>query len=201
MSSRKILSAWRATATLGLVACAASVELVGQSVVVNPTKVEFTSADHQALLPSGEPAISKYVFQLWLAGVDPDTGAPVQETDLGKPPPVAGTTDLISVDRALTFLALPVGQEYFATVKAVGPAGDSRSDPSNLFVHLLGPNPPELVRVGPSANEIVLYARISCRRTCTAGGVSSAPRRPRQESRSRTPTSPRRRLRRRSPLP
>ncbi len=107
---------------------------------INPSMVEFTpSADHAALTPEGQPVVTEYRFEVWIQGA----AAPMQTTTLGKPAPESDGK--IRATPAL-LLAVPVGQTCYATVSAIGPTGEGRSLPSNLFERRLSPAPP--VNVG-----------------------------------------------------
>jgi hypothetical protein len=85
------------------------------------------------------------------------SGTPLKTLDLGKPVASPGSTT-VTVNEAQFLLGLPAGQEYVATVRVIGPAGENRSGPSNFFIHLYGPTPTSTPIVAGSANEVVLYA-------------------------------------------
>lgn len=109
---------------------------------LNPSTVEFTpSADHAVTLPTGEPAVTSYRFEIWVQGAT----AAWSSVPLDKPTPEADGK--IRATPAL-LLAVPVGQIYVAHVVAVGPAGEGRSDPSNAFTRADAPRSPVNVRVG-----------------------------------------------------
>jgi len=134
----------------------APVDLHAQ-ITVNPTKIEFTSPDHNTKLASGAATISKYVLEVWARGADPATATPATTSSLGKPAALPGTNDIV-VTGSTALLSLPAGYDFFATVKAIGPEGEARSPASNLFTRSTGPLPPEAPVVSGPAGEIVLYA-------------------------------------------
>ncbi len=150
LTLRRLLLALVASAVVFALAAPARAQ-----VVLNPTRIQFDSPDHNTTLPTGGYLIDHYVLEIWLQGVNPATGSPFQTVNLGRPDAVAGT-NTITVNRSELFIGLPVGQTYFATVTASGPVGDSRSYPSSAFVTVLPPAPPEDVGVVPA--EVVLYA-------------------------------------------
>lgn len=82
-----------------------------------PTAIVFQASVDHAL-------VTAYRLEIFAAGADPSTAAPVAASDLGKPAPDAAGD--ISVDRAVFFAALPAGS-YIATVSAAGSGGSSRS--------------------------------------------------------------------------
>lgn len=101
---------------------------------VNPRQIEFApSADHEATLPGGSPAVTRYELEIWAPGAT----APESSVDLGKPEPSDG---LITMQPGL-LIAMPVGREFRAIVAAIGPGGMSRSEPSNPFVRSGPPAP------------------------------------------------------------
>jgi hypothetical protein len=88
-----------------------------------PQTLTFTpSVDNSTLVLS-------YVLEVFPAGANSSTAKPAGTLNLGKPNVVSGA---ISANVGATIQALPSGS-YFATVKAVGAAGTSRSAPSNAF--------------------------------------------------------------------
>lgn len=97
--------------------------------VVNPRIVEFDpSADHDATLADGRPAVSHYDFEIYNVGAT----APFHTMSLGKPSP--GADGRIRVDFSNHVASWPLpGGTYEARVTAVGPAGSGRSTPSNPF--------------------------------------------------------------------
>jgi hypothetical protein len=125
-------------------------------IIINGTALIFDSPDHNAVLPTGDPAVTHYVLEVWLP-TSVASGTPLKTLDLGKPVPSPGSTT-ITVNQAQFLLGLPAGQDYVATVRVVGPAGESRSGPSNSFIRLYGPTPTSTPIVTGSANEVVLYA-------------------------------------------
>jgi hypothetical protein len=100
------------------------------AVVVQVKFVEFNSADHAAVRSDGQPVVSDYTLEVWTAGDDPSKATPAATSDLGKP---AGTSSFISVDQEVFLASLPKGITFFATVRANGPGGSSRSTASNTF--------------------------------------------------------------------
>jgi hypothetical protein len=107
-----------------------SVMVNNVTLIVNVKTVEFTSADHNALLSDGRPVISGYTLEIWTSGSNPSTATPYRTSDMGRP---ASTTTLISVNQEAFLASLPKGQQFFATVRATGPGGSSRSSGSSLF--------------------------------------------------------------------
>jgi hypothetical protein len=88
-----------------------------------PQTLTFTaSTDHNTLVLS-------YRFEVFTAGVNPSTTAPVTSQNVGKPSVVNGQ---ISVNVGSLIQSLASGS-YFATVSAIGSAGSTRSAPSNTF--------------------------------------------------------------------
>lgn len=98
-----------------------------QTVVVNPTTVEFTaSADHNALGLDGVALISRYDMRIYI-----ESGMTLVTTiALGKPTPLAGQ---ISVTNAAWFSPLQPNTRMVAKVVAVGPTGEAASTASNPF--------------------------------------------------------------------
>lgn len=125
-------------------------------IIINPTRVEFDSPDHHTTLPTSEAAITHYVLEVWPRST-PGTGTAVASLELGKPSVPAGSTT-VSLYVASFLLALTAGNDYVATVRAIGPAGESRSGVSNEFVRLDGPTPTSPPVVTDPANEIVIHA-------------------------------------------
>ena len=70
--------------------------------------------------------VSGYRAEIFAAGADPNMSAPAVTQDLGKPP--LDLTNHIAVDLTVTVRLLAPGN-YFATVVAVGPGGQTRSQP------------------------------------------------------------------------
>ena len=82
------------------------------------TGVAFTaSADHAT-------NVTSYRLEIFAASANPATSTPIASSDLGKPTPDA--TGTITVDRATFFGSLAAGQ-YLASVKAIGPGGQTQS--------------------------------------------------------------------------
>jgi hypothetical protein len=69
--------------------------------------------------------VTSYRLDVFANGASVGTAAPVASSNLGKPTPDPTTND-ITVDCATFFSALAPGT-YLATVSAIGPAGESRS--------------------------------------------------------------------------
>jgi hypothetical protein len=128
----------------------------GAQIVINPTRVEFDSPDHHAVLPTGEAAITYYVLEVWPRDT-PAAGTPVTTLELGKPS-LSAETDTVSLYVATFLLGVIPGTDFVATVLAVGPAGETRSSVSNQFVRLNGPTPTSPPVVTDPANEIVIHA-------------------------------------------
>lgn len=126
-------------------------------IIINPTRIEFDSPDHHAVLPTGEPAITRYALEIWPTDGTPGSGTAVATLELGKPTLSADTTT-VSLYVATFLLGLTAGVDYVGTVIAVGPAGESRSGISNEFIRLNGPTPTSAPVVSDSANEVVIYA-------------------------------------------
>jgi hypothetical protein len=109
---------------------AALVPTPGEAQLVqNPRTVEFNpSGDHNTTLPDGSAAVSRYDFEVYMAGAT----APFHTVDLGKPAP--GTDGKIRVDFSSQVASWPLpGGTYESRVSAVGPRGVGRSDASNQF--------------------------------------------------------------------
>ncbi len=123
--NRRLLSALILAVTAALPATA-----LGQtSLVNNPTTLVFTaSADHNALLADGRPAVDHYTFDVYVVG-----GAqPFQSTNIGKPVPAPD--GLVSYDFSGSVASWPLpGGNYESRVNAVGPTGSGVSDASNPF--------------------------------------------------------------------
>lgn len=116
-----------------------------QTPVNNPSAVAFTaSVDHDVIwTPApGQPGTAGPVLTNYLLEID-ENGAPVRTTDLGKPTP--SSTRQISVP--LTQTGLQQNHTYMVVVVAVGPGGNTRSDPAGPFgwfvtVPVIPPAPP-----------------------------------------------------------
>jgi hypothetical protein len=117
-----------------------------QTVVINPTTVLFiASADHNATVTvAGQtvPVLTRYELRIFLEGA----AAPVTTVDLGKPTPNAQNEVRMTPGE---LVGLPLGA-YTARVAAIGPAGESVSDPSNPFARVRAPAAPTAVRVSGS---------------------------------------------------
>jgi hypothetical protein len=99
------------------------------TLVVNPNEICFTSPDHGEL-EFGQPRISEYRLLLFLKGVNPTTGSPVQTISLGRPTPAAdGAIRISRTDLGAT----SIGNELFSTVDSVWSGGVVRSLASNFF--------------------------------------------------------------------
>jgi hypothetical protein len=112
-----------------------------QTLVINPTRAEFNaSVDHNAT--ENETAlVTNYELRVFAAGGT----VPVRVLNLAKPTPDAN--NLITADIVTLVRSLPVG-DYFATVAAKGPGGESISSPSNPFqVTVRAPVAPTNLRV------------------------------------------------------
>ena len=113
-----------------LVLCAyPSLPAHAQTNPVNPTTVTFTpSADDSALTAGGQPMVTSYSLQIYLAGA----AQPIISTSLGKPTP--DPDGVIRVNFSTLLVAWPLADgTYDARVAAVGPTGSGLSDPSNDF--------------------------------------------------------------------
>jgi hypothetical protein len=96
---------------------------------VDPATAEFAaSADHNAILSNGTPALTRYDLEFYNVGA----ASPFQVASLGKPSPGAGGIIRVALTSVLTSLPSP-GIVYEARVAAVGPGGVGRSTPSNTF--------------------------------------------------------------------
>jgi hypothetical protein len=98
--------------------------------VQNPRFVEFDpSTEHNVTLSTGQPAVSRYDFEIYLAGA----AAPFYTMSLGKP--AIDTDGKVRYDFSAQIASWPLpGGTYESRVTAVGPNGTGRSDPSNQFV-------------------------------------------------------------------
>lgn len=111
-------------------------------VVTNPTAAEWESADHNALMADGmTPVVLRYDVCWRYIGA----AACFMTTDLGKPAQV-GTQNghpLIRADIQAIIRPLPTTNVFEATMKAVGPGGESPwSTPSNGFQRGAVPSTP-----------------------------------------------------------
>jgi hypothetical protein len=89
---------------------------------IPPTLTFTASTDHATLVLS-------YRVDVFKAGVNPSTTAPVVSLNLGKPAVVSGQ---ITVNVGSSMQSLAPGS-YFSTVSAIGSASSRRSAPSNTF--------------------------------------------------------------------
>jgi hypothetical protein len=99
------------------------------SITVNPAPLsgERTLLFH----PSADHAVvTSYRVEIFVAGANPLSAAPVRAQDIGKPTPVNGD---IATDVSAMVNGLPAG-EYYLSVIATSSAGASRSAPSATFV-------------------------------------------------------------------
>jgi hypothetical protein len=107
-----------------------------QTVIVNPTGVEFTpSADHAILGLDGTPKVVSYELRLYL-----ETGTvPVKAVNLGKPVPVA---NLISITNVAMFAGIANDVKHIARVVALGSSGEGVSLPTGPFGNAAPPAAP-----------------------------------------------------------
>ena len=119
---------------LALAACASVVS--AQTVVVNPTTVEFpASADHSVLAIDGQPMITKYELRVYV-----EAGMTLLATlDLGKPTPLA---NIITVTNAGWFAPLQPNTRLVARTVAIGATGEAASGVSAPFGLVGPPHPP-----------------------------------------------------------
>ncbi|MDR7420010.1 MAG: hypothetical protein QN178_13990 [Armatimonadota bacterium] len=122
---------------------AAPVSSAAQTLEVNPGTVVFiASPDHlRTITVAGQTVVvlTRYELRIYLDGAT----APMTTVDLGKPAPDARNE---IVARPQELLGLPLGG-YIARVAAIGPAGESLSEPSNPFARMGPPAPATNVRV------------------------------------------------------
>ena len=137
--ARRLGARRAALCSLGLSLCLMVATDAESQIIINGTALIFDSPDHSTVLPTGDPAVTHYVLEVWLP-TSVASGTPLKTLDLGKPVASPGSTT-ITVNQAQFLLGLPAGQDYVATVRVVGPAGESRSGPSNSFIRLYGPTP------------------------------------------------------------
>ncbi len=105
-----------ATDNLGAVTVSAWRDFTVTSTAV-PGTAKFVPAS-----PADE--VDYYVFEVFAAGADPETDAPIATQNIGKPPVVNGEC---TADVRFAILALPAGN-YVATVSAFGDGGPYRSN-------------------------------------------------------------------------
>jgi phage replication-related protein YjqB (UPF0714/DUF867 family) len=122
-----------ATDAAGNSKTSALVSITINNVVTTPAPrlVEFNSPDQNTVMYDGRALITSYRLEVWRAGDNIATAQPFATKDMGKP---STTSTQISIDQQAFFATLPSGQQYFTTVQAMGPAGNSRSTASNLFL-------------------------------------------------------------------
>lgn len=109
---------------------------VAQTVVLNPTTVEFDpSPDHALNGLDGAPLVTRYQLEMFLEGAV----LPFSVQDLGKPSP--GPDGKIRIVNASWFVALAMNVRYVAKVLTIGPTGVGVSDPSNPFGRTGPPRP------------------------------------------------------------
>jgi hypothetical protein len=94
--------------------------------VINPTTAAFTASVDHNVVENGVSLVSNYELRIFTTGGT----VPVRVQNLNKPTPDATNTITASITSVVT--ALPLG-EYYATVAAKGPGGESVSAPSNPF--------------------------------------------------------------------
>jgi hypothetical protein len=171
-SGRPATVGWLSLAVAVAVALAALLAPATASAqpVQNPKLLEFDpSADHAATLSDGSPAVSRYDFELYMAGAV----APFHTVNIGKPTP--GTDGKVRVDFSSQVVAWPLpGGTYESRVAAVGPGGTGRSAVSNQFQfcsYSLASSALSFGVTGSSSTTVVLAATSGC--TWTA--ASSAP--------------------------
>lgn len=116
-------------ATLVVLACATSA--FAQSIVVNPTTVEFqASPDHAGKWLDGTDKVTGYRADYFLAS-DTTMGTPAATVSLNKPTPDA--TGKVSVSTSAFPSALAADVVYKVIVVTVGPSGSTRSAASGPF--------------------------------------------------------------------
>ncbi len=102
----------------GASATTAAVTVTVNNALSAPRLIVFgASADHQA-------NVTRYVFEVFATGADPDAAPAVASADLGKPAPDANNE--ITSEQATLLNNLAAGS-YIATVTAIGPGGSTRS--------------------------------------------------------------------------
>jgi hypothetical protein len=82
------------------------------------SRIAFTASVDHAL------QVTSYLLEVFHSGTDPATATPVATSNLLKPVPDANRE--VRVDRSVFFAALAPGT-YLAAIKAIGPAGFTRS--------------------------------------------------------------------------
>jgi hypothetical protein len=111
-----------------------------QSVILNPTKVQFTASADHSITVGGVPLVERYELRHYVIG----SSTPVSVVNIGKPTPDATNTIVF------TFAALPFSNttQYFARVVAIGSTGEGVSANSSETYFFAGaPVPPATVSV------------------------------------------------------
>jgi hypothetical protein len=118
-----------------------------QSVVHNPTRVQFSSPDHAT-------NVSKYTVEYWLNTVDPATGTPFMTMTLAKADVTVfsetGPVYEALLSKLVPLPTLPVGQVYKATLTAHGldeTQVSARSGASNPFDRTSAPATPTTLSI------------------------------------------------------
>jgi YVTN family beta-propeller protein len=124
---------WTASTARTYVFSAVAVDNQGAATTSASVSVTVTAPSRPSTAvfePSADnPSVTQYVLDIFSAGSDPATAAPVGTQNLGKPPIVAGE---MTADIAATTALLPSGN-YVATVTAVSGSQRARSAPSPSF--------------------------------------------------------------------
>jgi len=116
-------------ALLGITFTLAFAATLSAQALNDPRIAEFDpSPDHWAVLDSGQPAVSRYEFGVYLLGAS----APFATVDLGKPSPQYDGKLRYEFASNVAGWPLP-GGTYEARVSAIGPGGAAPSAPSNPF--------------------------------------------------------------------
>jgi hypothetical protein len=138
---------------------------------VDPHIAEFNpSVDHDAVLSTGESAVTRYDLGLYYSGAS----QPFQVMNIGKPVPEFDGKIRVDFVGYLTSWPLP-GIAYEARVAAIGPNGRSDSSPSSLFsfsgpcVYVMTPTSGPFTAAGGAGSVDVLSGA-----GCLWGGSSSA---------------------------
>lgn len=117
------------TGLLGALLVLGSPAALAAQTVTDPRIAEFDpSADHDAMLVDGQPAVSRYELELFNLGAQ----EPFHSVDMGKPHPDADGKIRFDFTGQVSAWPLP-GGDYEARVLVVGPEGSSTSAPSNPF--------------------------------------------------------------------
>jgi hypothetical protein len=110
-----------------------------QTLVVNPTTVQFTpSADQDALGLDGLPKVARYE----LRHLTQTGGAIAALVNLGKPAPTGGIIVITTALLPSLFDGLARDVVFVSVVAAIGPSGEAVSDRSNPFGFPGVPAPP-----------------------------------------------------------